>query len=153
MRIALLLGLAGCWTAASPAQAPVANVEPAAATPPAEARAPFPRHSVWRGTYRCTQGVTAVTLTIDAEPDGDAIARYDFGPVPENPSVPPGSYELAGVLRVTERGFTGAFTPVRWLDQPTNYMMVGIAVTARGDQLRGTFDLAACRDLRARRVR
>jgi hypothetical protein len=140
----------GCWTS-SPAPRPLVISPDPPATP--IRREPFPRHSVWRGTYVCTQGLTAVTLTIDADENGEAIARYDFGPVPSNPTVPHGSFEMTGRLSAMgQGGFTAAFEPGQWIDQPSGYTMVAITIEARGRKMIGRIHSPNCRDLKVRRV-
>ena len=128
-------------------------IELGAARPEPAHREAFPHHSVWRGTYRCYQGLSAVTLTIDADPDGNAVARYDFGPVDSNPDVPVGAYDMTGRVHATTAGFTGTFQPGHWIEQPEKYVMVGLTVeSAPHHRLVGTIDHATCSDFAAERV-
>jgi hypothetical protein len=140
--------LSGCWTSAAP------QGEPAAIAPTAVPRDPFPLHSVWRGTYRCNQGLSAVKLTIDAKPSGEAVARFDFGPVESNPNVPEGAFELAGTLRATsDAAWAGEFEAARWIVQPDGYFMVGLGIATAGPRrLRGAIVHPTCADFKATRV-
>ena len=159
---ALLLLLAGCWTTTSTAPAtpqPIANEAPRFADsyqyrgPAAPTREVFPRHSVWQGTYICSQGLTAVTLTLDITRDGDVTGVYEFGPVPSNPSVPEGSFEMTGKAEPNGPGaFTAQLTPGAWINRPASYVSVAMTIEATGRDLEGTIGSPNCRDFRTRRI-
>jgi hypothetical protein len=83
-------------------------------------------HSLWRGRYECAQGATALTLTLDLTPGGAATAVFDFGPLPENPSVPTGRYVMRGTLAPSPPGATLTLSPDRWISRPADYVMVGL---------------------------
>ena len=168
MRLPLALVLvAACWTSpSSPSPSPASSPAGGSAaertvTPPdqspsglAEAEGP-PSHSVWRGTYRCAQGVTAVQLTIDVTATGGADAIFDFGPHPQNPSLPGGSYRLTGAFEDRRTHLEARFVPDKWILQPPNYVMVGFEATTLDPtrrQLRGTIDDPACGRLEVVRV-
>ncbi len=159
MRYAIAVVLTGCW-ATTPRPAPMA-VQPVQSSPQATVEqhvdAPvevFPLHSEWSGRYVCAQGATAVQLTIDAHPTGEAVATFEFSALPENPNVPSGAYQLKGRLqRTIDGGFEAKLVPDQWLDQPPGYGMVGLtAVTDPGHTvLRGNIDTAGCSGFAVRR--
>ncbi|WP_109527635.1 MULTISPECIES: hypothetical protein [Nocardia] len=95
----------------------------------------------WTGAYRCGQGETALTLTIDP-PDGTiASAVFDFGPSPVNPAVPHGSFAM-GVGYVHD---VLTFTQRRWITRPTTYSMVDlVAVEVSPVRLAGTVNGQGC---------
>ena len=106
----------------------------------------------WTGKYICTQGVTALRLSV-AQGAGNAItATFNFGPLPENPAVPKGAYQMSGTYdpslhRVLLRG-------VKWIDAPDGYVMVGLdgRLTQSGDKISGFVpDLLGCAEFEVRR--
>jgi hypothetical protein len=158
VRLVLLL-LTGCWSSTQVAPAPAA--EPAVVIesgpsgsvgyrPPT--RHTFPTHSVWEGTYVCSQGLSAVRFTIDATRTGDATAEYDFGPTPSNTSVPQGAYTMKGQLHATARGFTAELEPDEWLVHPPGYLMVSLTLVAEGNEMTGTISHPNCSQFQTRRV-
>lgn len=80
-------------------------------------------YSVWEGRYVCAQGVTGLTLELTGSGGPSVTAVFRFYAVPENPTVPSGSYSLTGVARGD-----GAIDliPERWFEQPSGYVMVGM---------------------------
>jgi hypothetical protein len=113
----------------------------------------FPLHSVWEGTYRCAQGLSAVRLTIDASAGGDAVAIYEFGAVPSNPTVPSGSFRLRGRMTGTANHFEGDFEAEEWIVRPPNFHMVGMSVETRDPRtLAGTIRHPSCSDFEATRA-
>lgn len=165
MRPAALVLVAGCWSTTQPAPVSPANssgviVDAPSGTVntgarPAPRREQFPRHSVWEGTYICNQGLSSVTLTIDAMRNGTATARYDFGPVPTNPTVPVGAYVMKGEIHATGAGgFAGDFEPDEWINHPPTYFMVGLAVeSGDGKTMTGTIKHTSCSEFRTTRIR
>lgn len=113
----------------------------------------LPRESVWEGRYLCAQGSTALTLTVQPI-GGDAVrATFAFGPTPETPDVPRGSYTMLGTLSAGSR--TVHLVPERWVAQPPGYVMVGMTGTfdvARG-VMQGSIDHPSCGPFQLRRVR
>ena len=112
-------------------------------------------HSRWEGTYRCSQGETAVMLTLDANKDGSLEAVFEFGPTPENPTVPTGSYKLRGIVRAGKEGsFDIALDPFEWLDQPDGYIMVSMSATSsrKWQRLVGRIDHPSCGEITVRRA-
>lgn len=151
MRLAILVAVVGCWTAGTPAT-PVH--EPIASAPK-----PIDEHrhrvTIWQGRYTCSQGPTALTLTLFTVSDG-VEATFDFGPLPENPNVPHGSYKLKGKARPYERGeYSLELAPVEWIDRPGAYVMVGLnAITTNEHRgLRGRIAHATCGELELSRLR
>jgi hypothetical protein len=108
----------------------------------------------WTGRYICNQGVTALNLVIQKTAGTSAItATFSFGPPPENPEVPKGSYVMRGsydqkARRVVLKGD-------RWLDRPSGYEMVGLDghVVIEGDKIAGRVpDMFGCTDFEVRRT-
>ncbi len=91
----------------------------------------------WVGTYTCAQGRTGLTLTLSAGIMGQLDARFEFYPVPGNPSVPSGAYRMAGWL--TTDGHL-ALVGVEWIRRPPDYVMVGLSgrLAGGGRVLAGT---------------
>jgi hypothetical protein len=78
----------------------------------------------WVGRYNCTQGITALSLIV-AHGEGQAItATFNFGPVPENPEVPTGSYRMTGTYDAATRHMK--LSGVKWINAPLGYAMVGL---------------------------
>jgi hypothetical protein len=142
--------LAACWTHAPSqrAQAHEAEVAPVA-------REPFPLRSRWSGTFRCSQGITAVVLELTARPDGKLDATFTFGPTPENPLVAAGTYRLSGTIRAFAEGaFKIELRPERWIGAgPDGYMMVPMSGTSsrRWRRIAGKIEHPACGALDVRR--
>ena len=134
MRCALALALGGCWTATT--------VEPRAVPEPAPASTPrvspvvrhaqhfgIPRHSVWSGTYTCSQGLTGARLTIDLE-GNLATVVFEFFADASNPTVPSGTSRLKGPAVENVNGsVTIDADPDAWISQPPGYYMVGVTAT------------------------
>jgi hypothetical protein len=162
MRVAAMFLLVGCWgtrevAPVAPAQvtATSATVEGTSISPTIRAarRDAFPRHSVWEGTYVCNQGLSAVTLTLDVDRGGTATARYDFGPVPTNPTVPSGSYSLNGAVnRQDGGGFAGDFEPAEWIVHPANYFMVPLSIESDGKTMTGSIRHSSCNNFQTSRI-
>lgn len=158
-RLALAL-LAGCWGARSPqpAQPPLAESPRATAVSRSawvEVREQLPAHSEWLGRYTCTQGLTGVTLVIDMTPEGDATVIFDFGPIPENPSLPSGSYELRGRAELRpDRRIELQLTPHHWIQQPPGYSMVPVTVVSDREHrvLAGKIEHGSCGVIEVKRT-
>lgn len=108
----------------------------------------------WTGRYICNQGVTALHLIIqNADKPGAIVATFSFGPPPENPGVPKGTYVMRGkydrtAYRVTLEG-------QRWIKQPDGYVMVGLdgRMSADGDRIVGRVpDMDGCTNFELRRT-
>jgi hypothetical protein len=117
-------------------------------------REAVPHHSVWRGTYVCAQGESAMTLTIDIESDGTARARYDFGATESNPTVPTGAFLLAGSIRHDGNGgFGGTLDATQWIVHPDNYFMEALTVRSPdGRRLIGKTHHESCMEFEIERV-
>lgn len=99
----------------------------------------------WIGKYICTQGVTSLNLTV-TKGDGAAIkATFSFGPLPENPEVPKGAYQMRGTYDPATRSVK--LDGVKWIDAPLGYVMVGLDghMTPSGQKIAGHVpDLPGC---------
>jgi hypothetical protein len=153
--------LAACWSSSptapvAPVQSPGVIVDAPAGTPVVirRDRRGIPRHSVWEGTYVCNQGLSAVRLTLDVDRTNNVVARYDFGPVPSNPTVPAGAYLLTGAL-VPQGGnaFTGALVDSEWIVRPPGYFMVPLSIdTGDGKSMTGAIEHPTCSGFQATRI-
>jgi hypothetical protein len=165
-QVAAVLLLAGCWSTTEVAPVAPSNesstvkidAPSSGASMPTSSRSrhrgEVPPHSVWEGTYVCNQGMSSVTLTIDVDRKGNATARYDFGPVPSNPTVPVGAYALTGtVTRQPGGGFTGSFETTEWILHPTGYFMVPLTVeTGDGRTMTGKIQHQSCHSFQTTRI-
>jgi hypothetical protein len=145
------LALAACWSGATgPAPAAIAISPPPKHAPDA------PKYSVWEGRYVCSQGPTAMKLSISTAPDGAARIRFDFSALPENPAVPSGSYQLLGSFIVDADGALElTANPDVWFDQPASYQMVGVRAhsDAAHKTMKGRIANDSCGDLELTRRR
>jgi hypothetical protein len=78
----------------------------------------------WRGTYVCNQGVTGLQLTVRRSETGEVAAVFSFFPVPENPDVPDGAFDMSGKLG-PQRNRLQLFGRM-WINAPPRYLMVGL---------------------------
>ena len=113
----------------------------------------LPTESVWEGRYLCAQGSTALTLTVRPVGGDVVTAIFAFGPTPENPDVPRGSYTMRGTLSAGSH--TVHLVPERWLAQPSGYVMVGMTGTfdVQRGVMQGSIDHPGCGPFQLRRVR
>ncbi|NGO74631.1 protein kinase [Streptomyces sp. YC504] len=93
-----------------------------------EAEDPSPVTGEWRGTYTCLQGNTGLTLTM-SEDSGTVAATFDFYAVDSNPDVPPGTFAMKGTFSGGRLELLGD----RWIQQPEDYLMVGLAADVDGE--------------------
>jgi len=148
--LVVVAGCWGCWGSPTPAPAP----EPAQVAQPV-VQAPQHRSTRWKGRYVCAQGATALVLTIESG-DHAIAATFEFGPLPENPKVPHGSYKMHGtVTRLSNGEFTVTLEPDRWIEHPADYFMVGLQATTAEEHsvLRGKITNATCAEVELSRVR
>jgi hypothetical protein len=120
----------------------------------AEPRKRIPPFSVWVGSYTCPQGLTSLRLSIEARPDGDAVATFEFGPHPDNRNLPRGEYRMTGTVRLLPRGHLRVkLVPDRWVTQPEGWTMTGLSATSDLEQrtLEGKIDAEVCGDVTAKR--
>lgn len=100
----------------------------------------------WTGKYICAQGITALRLTIEkASTAGAVIATFSFGPLPENPEVPKGTYRMHGTYDAASRRLQ--LSADKWIDQPFGYAMVGLDghMALSGQKIAGRVpDLFSC---------
>ncbi len=106
------------------------------------AKAALTRTEVWRGAYRCAQGMTGVTLTLLVQPGGRLQGLFEFYPVAANPAVSQGCFEMAGVIDPEHRV---TLTAGLWRRQPAGYVTVGLTgQEIDANRLIGTIDGPGC---------
>lgn len=114
-----------------------------------------PPLSVWVGEYTCSQGLTAVRLGLDIRSNGTVEASFQFGPHPENPSVPAGEVAMKGTVTVLARDrFRVHLEPDHWVAKPDDrWQMVGLTATSDLEHriLEGHIDDKRCGDIRVKR--
>jgi hypothetical protein len=82
----------------------------------------------WTGKYVCGQGVTGARLVLS---DDGSRGVFHFYPLPENPRVPEGCFQVAGVFNPT----TGALAILptgTWYLKPRNYLPAAFSGTVDG---------------------
>ena len=79
----------------------------------------------WQGTYVCPQGVTNLTLDIDAATANRVTAVFTFAAAASNPGVPAGCFEMAGKFNAQTHHLM--LEPGRWLLKPTGFITVGLS--------------------------
>ncbi|MEV0589641.1 serine/threonine-protein kinase [Nonomuraea sp. NPDC050310] len=139
----LILGVVAAIMLTSATRTP--EVQPLQAGPTQQTSAPPEPATLagtWTGEYTCTQGVTALTLTITGTPDA-LKATFAFGADPSNPGVPTGSFAMRGTVEDGVLRLRGD----RWIDRPGDYLMVGLLARLapeRPDRLDGTVESDGC---------
>jgi hypothetical protein len=104
---------------------------------------PAPYAGVWRGQYTCLQGLTDLTLTIEAPEAGQATAIFRFQY--EEPDVlEMGSFRMNGTFDENTRRVS--LTGAEWIEQPADYGMVDLVGTfdANYTALEGNVETAGC---------
>lgn len=106
------------------------------------------------GFYECTQGITGMTLSIEATGDGQAKAFLEFYEIEQSTeSIPTGSYYVDGIY-----GFNNSEDPrptlffsagtANWHEQPQNYQATDMYSYAREFmnpyEYSGLFDTEGC---------
>jgi len=88
----------------------------------------------WTGKYVCKQGVTGARLILSA--DGSR-GVFHFHPLPENPRVPEGCYEVTGVFNSASGAL--AIVPGTWYLRPRHYASAAFSGTVdeRGQNFAG----------------
>jgi hypothetical protein len=76
----------------------------------------------WGGSYVCAQGDTGLALHLRERVDGTVGAIAHFFPLPHNPLVSEGCYEMQG----RPQGGELALQSGRWLLRPSNYFTTDI---------------------------
>ncbi|OHV19633.1 hypothetical protein BBK14_09000 [Parafrankia soli] len=81
----------------------------------------------WRGSYACAQGTTGLSLRIAGTGPAALTATFDFYPLPENPTVPRGSFTMTGSVQGGQIRLDGH----EWVSRPAGYEMVNLTGTPR----------------------
>lgn len=102
-----------------PSSSPTASAPTLTAPPPVDTSAVVGR---WQGTYTCAQGATGLSLEIRATSDTALEATFHFRKIPQNPTVPEGSYTMKGFL-VNDKL---RLRRQEWIDRPQGFVMVGL---------------------------
>ncbi len=99
---------------------------------------------IWKGSYRCGQGETAVTVSLSVEDGGAAHGTFTFGNLPGHSNVKPGKYLIEG--RYDERGDSLQMRPAGWIEKPPGYTQVGFAVAYEraAQRLTGRIQFDSC---------
>ncbi len=86
----------------------------------------------WQGTYHCGQGITNLNLVITHDNSSKISAIFIFSSNKNNPSVPSGSFKMAGTYdNKTNKIILNA---TEWIDQPMGYFAVNlIGSVLKGD--------------------
>ena len=102
----------------------------------------------WKGTYVCAQGVTGLTLVVEAA-KGTATATFSFYPVAVNPGVPHGSFAMTGTY--TSRSLD--LVPDHWIKRPAGYVMIDLPAQFAPGRLHGQWPLGhPCQDFTLAKV-
>jgi hypothetical protein len=88
----------------------------------------------WTGKYVCRQGVTGARLILSE--DGSR-GVFHFYPIPENPRVPEGCFQVTGVFNRSSGAL--AIIPGAWYLKPRNYLPAAFngTVDERGENFEG----------------
>jgi hypothetical protein len=78
---------------------------------------------IWGGSYVCAQGDTGLALHLRERADGSVGAIAHFFPLPHNPLVAEGCFEMEGRPQADALALQAG----RWLLRPPNYMTTDIA--------------------------
>ena len=80
----------------------------------------------WTGTYRCGQGKTGLNLAMKHSGKQRKVnAIFSFYPIPSNPSVPSGSFEMTGNYNKRSKRLT--LIAGEWISQPFGYFTVDMS--------------------------
>ena len=97
----------------------------------------------WAGKYVCGQGVTGAQLILS--PDGSR-GVFHFYPLPDNPRVPEGCFQVNGVFN-DSTGALAILPTGTWYLKPRNYLPAAFTGTVdeRGENFAGKITgLAGC---------
>jgi len=97
------------------------------------------------GVYLCAQGWTLLTLHIRAVSGSTIRAEFAFN---HSPSRVTGRFTLAGTCAPDGRV---QLAPVAWLEQPPDYIMVGMDGVVSGETYSGTITHWSCGSFRLSR--
>lgn len=106
---------------------------------------PPPCTSVWRGTYLCPQGITALELSVSHDPETHELtALFSFSADPSNPSVPSGCFTMSGAVDPTSEVIR--LEPQEWVKWPPPYQSIGLEgrLSAHGTTFAGVITNEAC---------
>ncbi|MEM7579815.1 MAG: hypothetical protein AAF316_08165 [Cyanobacteria bacterium P01_A01_bin.80] len=87
-------------------------------------------NGTWVGSYRCSQGITGLELSIRAKSKTDIDIIFSFFPHPKNLSVPSGSFRMRGKYKVfnsSRRPNVLNLKATKWIDRPSGYSTVDLA--------------------------
>jgi hypothetical protein len=95
----------------------------------------------WVGSYTCAQGVTGLTVTMTGSMTSQVIATFEFYPLPQNPRIASGKYNMKGSYSMGALVLSGS----SWINQPAGYRMVGLdgRITSNGKVFSG--NIPECR--------
>jgi len=151
--------LAGCWTTRPEPRAPDPEPPPVrssgASVPLRSGPGALPIRTEWEGHYFCTQGKTAMRLTVETNPGDEAIMVFEFGPLAENPHLPTGSYQLIGTHTPGDDGaIQFEMRPDKWIVQPPGYSSVSLSAEIDSDHktITGRIHNPACGELEGKRI-
>lgn len=128
-----------------PQELPTATATVEIAPPPTPQPTLLHAGEEWVGTYQCAQGVTDVVVHIDRVAGSMVDARFEFSHAPSGAA---GMYEMRGTVRPDGRAH---FVPGRWIQQPPNYIGVGMTGQVQGDAFVGRIDNPSCGGFNVRR--
>jgi hypothetical protein len=74
----------------------------------------------WHGAYTCSQGLTALDLSIAADNSSRLLEWFHFSAMPANRKVPKGCFEILGTFEPGLRHIRLA--PDEWILRPTGYI-------------------------------
>ncbi|MFI8106361.1 serine/threonine-protein kinase [Streptomyces sp. NPDC086023] len=109
------------------ASAPGPTVAPRTDPSPSEEAGPGVV-GTWRGSYRCTQGLTRLDLTISGAGGTALKAVFAFSAHPDNPTVPTGSFTMIGSYEDGRMVLRGD----QWIVRPPGYLTVDLEAEVTG---------------------
>ena len=77
----------------------------------------------WVGNYKCSQGITGVTLELLGSKDGFVEGTFQFYPTPSNPGAATGKFIVRGVYFSDGRLELGRGA---WIEYPEGYISVSL---------------------------
>ena len=101
---------------------------------------------VYEGAYLCSQGETHLTLRIRAIQDEQVEGSFEFA---HDASGAHGVFTVVGTFRPATKRLE--LLPVKWVERPADYFMVGLAGNADHDFIRGKINDPSCGDFMVQR--
>lgn len=86
-------------------------------------------NGTWEGSYTCSQGLTTLTLVIEAESTTNIDAVFLFSEHPRNLGVPSGRFRMIGNLEVFDSPDIPDLLTLEgttWLNRPSGYSTVNL---------------------------